>query len=342
MQGRLNAQRGGPEIPKSVDGATIPFGLMHGSTSYPLSFAGLGRAGSLGHSTASNPSSHTPHGHALGPGGASGSALLPPEMAPPWALSHHAAGAAAASAPGAVNAAAIWPSHSAHNSASVRSYSSHSYPAVFPWSGGRPGAPSSQANSAASDAALGPSLPLGDANGSAHDGMHGIALRSQAALGFLRSGSLALERFGSVGAVCVPLLPPEGVTHSTTIDTTAAPPLPPPNAATGEVAVLDGPLLEHALDNMHAGDELFMGKFAILGPMERRAGGQGIVQFAVARPTGEPVAVKFFLNRMAFDCEAALYEKEHLRSMMPAVTLVHSNDDVRPLAHRYTKHNSAS
>lgn len=218
----------------------------------------------------------------------------------------------------------------------MRSYSSHSFPAIFP--------PSSRHSTSSAGYQMSGTLmtaPPSDGGWSASQAPSEAGGRSsmQAGPGPLRPSSFRsagtlpqlthYDSHGSAGTLILPLLPPEGDTHTTTFDTTAAPPLPPPEAGEDGVAVLDRPLLEHALDNMHARDELFMGKFEILGPLERRAGGQGIVQFARAHPYGEPVAIKFFLNRKAFDCEDALYNQQRLRGMMPAVTLIHSNDDVR-------------
>lgn len=129
-----------------------------------------------------------------------------------------------------------------------------------------------------------------------------------------------------------------GVAHGshtlgTTFDSIPVDPpaLPMPTTADREAgSVMPPDLLEHALDNMSAADTPFMGDFRLLGPMERRGGGQGLVQFANQLRTGDPVAIKFFVNSRAFECERDLYSQEHLRGMMPAVSLMHSNADVRP------------
>lgn len=348
MQGRLTSHRsGGPEIPESVDGATLPFALSQTSTSYAPTFAQLGRSISFTHSAAAVAAGY----------GAQQPQSLPQLASVPSAHSatlhstpQHTQGSYPQTNPPAhASASASLPTACMHSPALVRSYSSHSYPTIRPWSGGGgPGPLGSQANSCAllplsrgsqGDAAQSASVPLADAAVAARTIAYAaLGVRASGASGRLWAGLPAIESGGSMGTVMLPLLPPEGDTHThtTTFDTTAAPPLPPPDAASGEVAVLDRPLLEHALDNMHACDELFMGKFAILGPLERRVGGQGIVQFATA--AGEPVAIKFFVNRKAFDCEAALYEQPHLRGMMPAVALVHSNDDVRPTLPYTTDH----
>lgn len=63
--------------------------------------------------------------------------------------------------------------------------------------------------------------------------------------------------------------------------------------------------------------------------MHRRVGGQGVVQFARSTQSMAQVAIKFFLNTNAFECEEALYMREELRSMMPAISLIESNESVR-------------
>ena len=86
---------------------------------------------------------------------------------------------------------------------------------------------------------------------------------------------------------------------------------------------------------------LFLKKFELLGPRYRRAGGQGVVQFArCTDPGGDggdgggvAVAIKFFLNYRAFVCEEALYRREELRGMMPAISLIESNEEVQNLRH---------
>lgn len=75
---------------------------------------------------------------------------------------------------------------------------------------------------------------------------------------------------------------------------------------------------------------MFLGQFELLGAMHRRVGGQGVVQFARSTRSMEPVAIKFFLNTHAFECEQALYMREGLRGMMPAISLIESNASVRP------------
>lgn len=56
-------------------------------------------------------------------------------------------------------------------------------------------------------------------------------------------------------------------------------------------------------------------------------GGQGIVQPARGRYDKEEYAIKFFLNRASFEREEALYLREDLRRMMPAVKDIVANHD---------------
>jgi hypothetical protein len=95
---------------------------------------------------------------------------------------------------------------------------------------------------------------------------------------------------------------------------------------------MDSELLERALDHLSGSEEQFMGQFRMLGAHERRHGGQGVVQFALDVRRGTSVAFKFFLNRNSFDCEEAMYSRDDLRPMMPAITLIENNDSVRPLS----------
>lgn len=61
--------------------------------------------------------------------------------------------------------------------------------------------------------------------------------------------------------------------------------------------------------------------------VHRRIGGQGIVQFSRGRYDDDEFAIKFFLNRVAFEREEALYTREDLRRMMPAVKDIVPNTD---------------
>ena len=50
--------------------------------------------------------------------------------------------------------------------------------------------------------------------------------------------------------------------------------------------------LEAALDEHRDSQALFLGRYTLLGAAARRAGGQGLVQFAVQRETNVRVAIK--------------------------------------------------
>lgn len=94
-------------------------------------------------------------------------------------------------------------------------------------------------------------------------------------------------------------------------------------------ATLNKELLKSALDQASQHQELFLGRFELLGENDRREGGQGVVQFARVKATGAGVAIKFFWNRNSFDCEERLYSRPALRGLMPAITLIENNDAVR-------------
>ena len=83
------------------------------------------------------------------------------------------------------------------------------------------------------------------------------------------------------------------------------------------------------MDRLAFTREPFLGQFEMLGPVQRREGGQGTVQFALAKRSGAAVAIKFFLNRNAFDVEEGLYMRDGLRSMMPAINMIENNESVR-------------
>jgi serine/threonine protein kinase len=62
--------------------------------------------------------------------------------------------------------------------------------------------------------------------------------------------------------------------------------------------------------------------------VERRAGGQGVVQFArdITKPTSE-FAIKFYTQFDAFARERDLYMEPQLREMMPATHEIIGNED---------------
>lgn len=52
------------------------------------------------------------------------------------------------------------------------------------------------------------------------------------------------------------------------------------------------------------------------------------LQFAQHAHSNESVAIKFFLNRSAFDVEEGLYLRPGLQEMMPAITMIENNESV--------------
>jgi hypothetical protein len=84
--------------------------------------------------------------------------------------------------------------------------------------------------------------------------------------------------------------------------------------------------LEDALDALHALQQPFIGQFLLLSSIERRSGGQGLVQFARLPDTPGEFAIKFYTHRAAFERESGLYRVEALRSMMPATHEILPND----------------
>lgn len=85
--------------------------------------------------------------------------------------------------------------------------------------------------------------------------------------------------------------------------------------------------LQDTLDDLYRTGQAFMGQYVVLGPAERRCGGQGVVQFASGRHNNEAFALKFFSNRKVFEGEWALYQTPEVRDMMPAVIDVFPNTD---------------
>lgn len=100
-------------------------------------------------------------------------------------------------------------------------------------------------------------------------------------------------------------------------------------AAEASGVALGREALEGTLDGMSARGDLFLERFRLLGPQNRRAGGQGVVQFALVAHNGSPVAIKFFANRRAFEREEELYLRDGLRDCMPAISLIERGDEVR-------------
>lgn len=90
--------------------------------------------------------------------------------------------------------------------------------------------------------------------------------------------------------------------------------------------------LAAALDAIAAGGPAIAGalceaRYAPLGADQRRQSGNGLVQFAVARETGEHVALKFFSRRAAFLRTEALYKHSALREFMPHIIAIETLAD---------------
>lgn len=64
------------------------------------------------------------------------------------------------------------------------------------------------------------------------------------------------------------------------------------NTPSAAGAPVDIAALEETLLHMHATGERFMGQYVVLGATEQRAGGQGVVQFALLPELSRPVALK--------------------------------------------------
>ena len=64
----------------------------------------------------------------------------------------------------------------------------------------------------------------------------------------------------------------------------------------------------------------------MLGSVQQRLGGAGVVQFARA-PTGKPFALKFFVHRAGFERVTRLFAERAVNALMPAVKGVVPNRD---------------
>jgi hypothetical protein len=73
-------------------------------------------------------------------------------------------------------------------------------------------------------------------------------------------------------------------------------------------------------------------RYEILSSFERRAGGQGCVQFVFDKFDRVECAAKFFFERHTFEHERALYSDPSLRDVMVATREVCGNDDGGMLA----------
>jgi hypothetical protein len=94
--------------------------------------------------------------------------------------------------------------------------------------------------------------------------------------------------------------------------------------------------LEQALDAHFRTGQPLIGSYEVLGPNQRAAGGQGVVQFVRQLGSGEEFAIKFFTYEPAFEAERVLYENPELRPMMPATREIIENKDGRNAIQGYT------
>eukprot|EP00892_Ulva_mutabilis_P005913 jgi/Ulvmu1/3694/UM017_0111.1 len=83
--------------------------------------------------------------------------------------------------------------------------------------------------------------------------------------------------------------------------------------------------LQVALDAMSSMQAPFYNRYRLSSAVDRRVGGQGVVQFAGIASTLDRAAVKFYIDRSAFDRERELYTESQLKAMMPATLAIEDN-----------------
>jgi hypothetical protein len=83
-------------------------------------------------------------------------------------------------------------------------------------------------------------------------------------------------------------------------------------------AANDSERLNAVLDRLRSRQQPLFGKYIVQSALDRRAGGQGCIQFVRDANTFVEYAVKFFYDRAAFEHERALYAEAALRPMMAA------------------------
>eukprot|EP00892_Ulva_mutabilis_P005656 jgi/Ulvmu1/3462/UM016_0082.1 len=96
--------------------------------------------------------------------------------------------------------------------------------------------------------------------------------------------------------------------------------------------------LEVALDALCAMETPFLFRYNILSAVDRRVGGQGLVQFATMTNSQQRAAIKFYLDRAAFERERELYTQSALRAMMPATLAIDDNatgDAATPYGYKF-------
>jgi hypothetical protein len=117
-------------------------------------------------------------------------------------------------------------------------------------------------------------------------------------------------------------------TAGTLSDLTNEPQLPPYTSVDAQKAGRHSiEALTQALDMHFRSGQPLLRSYLVLGPDQRAAGGQGVVQFVRELGSGEEFAIKFFTYEPAFEAERALYEDSELRPMMPATREIISNKD---------------
>eukprot|EP00892_Ulva_mutabilis_P005772 jgi/Ulvmu1/3567/UM167_0001.1 len=89
--------------------------------------------------------------------------------------------------------------------------------------------------------------------------------------------------------------------------------------------------LQVALDAMNSMQAPFYHRYMMLSAVDRRVGGQGIVQFASIANTLDRAAIKFYIDHSAFERERELYTESQLKAMMPATLAVldNANGDIQ-------------
>lgn len=100
---------------------------------------------------------------------------------------------------------------------------------------------------------------------------------------------------------------------------------PPVATATGATKAQHLQHISQQLDCFGPNDML-LEKYILLGPEERRRGGQAVVQFAVKSDRRE-VAIKLFAKQQDYDEEAELYKTSPQRFFMPNVENYVGNED---------------
>eukprot|EP00892_Ulva_mutabilis_P005985 jgi/Ulvmu1/3759/UM175_0006.1 len=96
--------------------------------------------------------------------------------------------------------------------------------------------------------------------------------------------------------------------------------------------------LEVALDALFGMQAPFYGRYLLLSAVDRRCGGQGLVQFANIIHTPDRAAVKFYIDQKAFERERELYAESQLKSMMPATLAIEDNaagDTCTPYGYKF-------